>query len=206
MRPQSSAAEIDRAADEIVRFTADLVRIPTVNPPGDDYEPCARWLGDQLGGARIRRRVHHRHRSARAHARHPRVNVVGTRRGDAAGPVVHLNGHFDVVPAGDGWTVDPFGGEVRDGRIYGRGVCDMKAGIAAAVFAAEAIRRAGVRLPGTIEISGTVDEESGGFAGVAWLVQHRPDREDADRLRDHPRAAERGSDLCRPPRRLLVRS
>ena len=75
------------------------------------------------------------------------------------------------MPAGDGWTVDPFGGLVRDGKIYGRGVCDMKAGIAAAVFAAEAIERAGVRLPGTIEISGTVDEESGGFAGVAHLAE-----------------------------------
>jgi succinyl-diaminopimelate desuccinylase len=81
-----------------------------------------------------------------------------------------LNGHFDVVPAGAGWTVEPFGGLVRDGKIYGRGVCDMKAGIAASVFAAEAIARAGVALPGTIEISGTVDEESGGFAGVAYLA------------------------------------
>jgi len=84
---------------------------------------------------------------------------------------VHLNGHIDVVPPGDGWTTDPFGAEIRDGRIFGRGVCDMKAGIAAAVFAAEAIRRAGVAPPGTIEISGTVDEESGGFAGVAWLAE-----------------------------------
>ena len=98
------------------------------------------------------------------------MNVVGSRRG-GPGPVVHLNGHIDVVPAGDGWTVDPFGGLVRDGKIYGRGVCDMKAGIAAAVFAAEAIERAGVTLPGTIEISGTVDEESGGFAGVAYLAE-----------------------------------
>jgi succinyl-diaminopimelate desuccinylase len=96
--------------------------------------------------------------------------VIGLRRG-GPGSVVHLNGHIDVVPAGDGWTVEPFGGVVRDGKIYGRGVCDMKAGIAAAVFAAEAIERAGVRLPGTIEISGTVDEESGGFAGVAHLAE-----------------------------------
>ena len=65
----------------------------------------------------------------------PRVTRASTWSGRGAavrGPVVHLNGHFDVVPAGDGWTVDPFGGVVRDGRIYGRGVCDMKAGIAAA--------------------------------------------------------------------------
>jgi succinyl-diaminopimelate desuccinylase len=97
--------------------------------------------------------------------------VVGRRGGRAARPLVHLNGHFDVVPAGAGWTLDPFAGIVRDGRIYGRGSCDMKAGIAAAVYAAEAIRRAGIELNGTVEISGTVDEESGGFAGVAWLAQ-----------------------------------
>jgi succinyl-diaminopimelate desuccinylase len=77
------------------------------------------------------------------------------------------------VPAGQGWTVDPFGGLVKDGRIYGRGACDMKSGIAAAVYAAEAIRRTGVELHGSVEISGTVDEESGGFAGVAWLAERR---------------------------------
>jgi len=108
--------------------------------------------------------------SAEHTARHPRVNVVASRRG-GGGPVVHLNGHIDVVPPGEGWTLDPFAGVVRDGRIFGRGVCDMKAGLAAAVYAAEAIARAGVALPGTLEISGTVDEESGGFAGVAWLAE-----------------------------------
>jgi succinyl-diaminopimelate desuccinylase len=163
--------EVDRAAEEIVQFTRDLVRIPTVNPPGDEYESCARFLGEQLA----------RHHfdieyvvadSHEAHsARHPRVNVIGTRRGSHHGPGVHLNGHIDVVPPGFGWTVDPFEGVVCDGRIIGRGVCDMKAGLAAAVFAAEAIRRSDVVLPGLLEISGTVDEESGGFAGVAHLAR-----------------------------------
>jgi succinyl-diaminopimelate desuccinylase len=82
-----------------------------------------------------------------------------------------MNGHIDVVPAGAGWTMDPFKGVVRDGKIYGRGVCDMKAGIAAAFFAAEALRRANVPIAGSVEISGTADEESGGFAGVAWLAE-----------------------------------
>jgi len=162
--------EVDRAADEIVDYTIDLVRMPTVNPPGDAYEPCARFIGNDLAA----RGFDVEYIVARGRAEHspkyPRVNVVGARRG-GPGPVVHLNGHFDVVPPGDRWTLDPFGGIVRDGKIYGRGVCDMKAGIAAAVFAAEAIRRAGVELPGTVEISGTVDEESGGFAGVAWLAE-----------------------------------
>ncbi len=153
-------SEVDRAADEIVDLTAALVRIPTVNPPGEAYDACARFLGGFL----------ERRAFGVETTRHPRVNVIGSRRG-GPGPVVHLNGHIDVVPAGDGWTVDPFGGLVRDGKIFGRGVCDMKAGIAAAVFAAEAIERAGVTLPGTVEISGTVDEESGGFAGVAHLAE-----------------------------------
>src|SRR5580765_22217 len=163
-------SEVDRAADEIVEFTADLVRIPTVNPPGEEYDACAHFLGDFLKRRAFEIEYVEAEGRPEHTARHPRVNVVGSRRG-GPGPVVHLNGHIDVVPPGDGWTVDPFGGLVRDGKIYGRGVCDMKAGIASAVFAAEAIARAGVTLPGTIEISGTVDEESGGFAGVAHLAE-----------------------------------
>jgi succinyl-diaminopimelate desuccinylase len=164
-------AEVDRAADEIVKYTQDLVRIPTVNPPGDQYAACAAFIGDDLN----RRGYDVEYIAAEGQPehtrRHPRVNVVGSRRGSSGGPVVHLNGHFDVVPAGDGWTMDPFAGTIRDGRIYGRGACDMKAGIAAAVFAMDAIARAGIGLPGAVEISGTVDEESGGFAGVAYLAR-----------------------------------
>jgi len=164
-------AEVDAAADELVSFTQDLVRMPTVNPPGAEYEACAVFLGDDL----TRRGYDVEYIVAEDRPEHtaeyPRVNVVGSRRGSSGGPVVHLNGHIDVVPAGGGWTVDPFAAVVRDGRIFGRGVCDMKAGIAAAVFAGEAIARAGVILPGAIEISGTVDEESGGFAGMAHLAR-----------------------------------
>jgi succinyl-diaminopimelate desuccinylase len=163
-------AEVDAARDELVEYARELVRIPTVNPPGDLYEDCARFIGNDLA----RRGFDVEYIAAEGRPEHtrqfPRVNVVGTRRG-GPGRVVHLNGHFDVVPAGGGWTVDPFASVVRDDRIYGRGICDMKAGIAAAVFAAEAISRAGVELAGTIEISGTVDEESGGFAGVAHLAE-----------------------------------
>lgn len=166
-------SEIDRAADAIVDFAARLVRIPTVNPPGEAYEACANVIGAELRahGADVQLlpavgRVEHT-------ARHPRINVIGRYAGAQHGPAIHLNGHFDVVPPGQGWTRDPFGGEVVDGRLYGRGSCDMKAGLAAAVFAAAAIHRAGVTPAAPIEISGTVDEESGGFAGVAWLAEHR---------------------------------
>jgi len=163
---------VDTLTDEAVAFTSDLIRMPTVNPPGELYEECARFIGDTLARCCFEVEYHAADGLAEHTRVHPRVNVVGTRRGRSQRPLVHLNGHFDVVPAGAGWTVDPFGGEIRDGRIWGRGSCDMKAGIAAAVFAAEAIRRAGVELHGSVEISGTVDEESGGFAGVAWLAHH----------------------------------
>jgi succinyl-diaminopimelate desuccinylase len=165
-------AAIDAAADELIDFTAAMTRVPTVNPPGEAYEECARVIGQRLRACDFEVEYLPAEGSAEHTARHPRVNVLGLRRGRSLRPLVHLNGHFDVVPAGAGWTVDPFGGEVRDGRIYGRGTSDMKAGIASAVYAAEAIRRAGVTLNGSVEISGTVDEESGGFAGVAWLAKH----------------------------------
>jgi succinyl-diaminopimelate desuccinylase len=164
-------AAVDAAAPEIVAFTSELVRIPTINPPGQNYAECAQLIGEKLRAFNFEVDLLPAEGAAEHTPAHPRVNVVGLRQGRSARPAVHLNGHYDVVPAGEGWTVGPFDGLVRAGRIYGRGACDMKSGIAAAVFAAEAIRRAGVDVHGTIEISATPDEESGGGAGVAWLAE-----------------------------------
>ncbi len=157
---------------ELVALTQELVRIPTVNPPGEAYRACAEYLGDRLS----------RHGFAVEYVRglgtpgdserHPRTNVVARRAGARSGRCVHFNGHIDVVAPGAGWTYEPFAGTERDGRIYGRGTCDMKGGLAAAVIAAESLFESGIALPGSIEISGTVDEESGGFGGVAHLA-HR---------------------------------
>ncbi len=171
MNVDSVLREVDRAADEVVDFAARLIRIPTVNPPGDEYEACADLIASELRFHRATVEVLPAEGRAEHTATHPRINVIGRYDGTTLAKAVHLNGHFDVVPPGDGWTMDPFCGEVRDGRLYGRGACDMKAGLAAAVFAAVAIRRAGVPHAAPIEISGTVDEESGGFAGVAWLAE-----------------------------------
>lgn len=162
---------VDEARDEIVALTQALIRVPTVNPPGDAYEPCAQLLGDTLRRMGFAIEYYTATQRPEHSEAYPRVNVVGRKRGRLDRPCVHLNGHLDVVPVGEGWTLDPFAGVVRDGRIYGRGASDMKAGIAAAVFAAECVRRAGVELLGTVEISGTVDEESGGWAGAAHLAQ-----------------------------------
>jgi succinyl-diaminopimelate desuccinylase len=159
-------ASVEALRDELVDLTARLVRIPTVNPPGEHYPEAARLLGATLRGF-----GYSVEEIAPSDARgdYPRVNVVGRLDGASARPVLHFNGHVDVVPPGEGWERDPFAGAVADGRLWGRGSSDQKAGIAASIFAIEAIRRAGVRLSGSVEQSGTVDEESGGFAGVALL-------------------------------------
>ncbi|MDE0358723.1 MAG: acetylornithine deacetylase/succinyl-diaminopimelate desuccinylase family protein [Gammaproteobacteria bacterium] len=164
-------AELEAARDEIVAFTADMIRIPTVNPPGECYRDCAELIGRRLQATGLAVEYVEAEGRLEHTAQHPRVNVVGRGPAVPGRPRLHLNGHFDVVPPGDGWTVDPFAGLVRDGRIYGRGASDMKSGIAAAVFAVEALRRAGVELGGAVDISATVDEESGGFAGVAHLCE-----------------------------------
>ena len=147
---------IDERRDELVELTRALIRIPTVNPPGEAYRACAEFIGQRLRRARVRRRVRAcgrhagRQRPLSAHQRHR-----APRRARRAGPCVHFNGHIDVVQAGSGWTVDPFAAVVRDGRVYGRGACDMKGGLAASIIAAEALIDSGAALPGAIEISGT---------------------------------------------------
>lgn len=164
-------AEVEAARDEIVAFTAEMIRIPSVNPPGACYRDCAELIGRRLQATGLAVEYVEAEGRPEHTAEYPRVNVVGRGPAVPGRPRLHLNGHFDVVPPGEGWTVDPFSGLVRDGRIYGRGASDMKSGIAAAVFAVEALRRAGVELAGAVDISATVDEESGGFAGVARLCE-----------------------------------
>jgi succinyl-diaminopimelate desuccinylase len=165
--------QVDRLGDEMVAFTRALVRIPSVNPPGECYAECAGLIASRLQAFGYAVKVLAAEGMAEHTREHPRLNVVGrlSGSGDDLGEqaVLHFNGHFDVVPPETGWTVPPFSAELRDGRIYGRGTCDQKAGIAASIYAVEAVRRAGIELPGCIEQSATADEESGGFAGVAWL-------------------------------------
>jgi succinyl-diaminopimelate desuccinylase len=163
-------ARLDAKADELVELTQALVRVPTVNPPGDAYRPCAELMGERLRRRGFEVRFVRAAGTPGDSDRYPRVNVVARRESGVPGPCVHFNGHIDVVPAGQGWTFDPWRGEVQDGRIYGRGTCDMKGGLAAAIVAVETLIESGVPLPGALEISGTVDEESGGYGGVAYLA------------------------------------
>ncbi|MGC2032579.1 MAG: acetylornithine deacetylase/succinyl-diaminopimelate desuccinylase family protein [Steroidobacteraceae bacterium] len=162
---------IDERRDELVELTRALIRFPTVNPPGEGYLACAEFIGQRLRTRGFAVDYVHAVGTPGDSERYPRINVIARRAGTAAGPCVHFNSHIDVVQAGSGWTLDPFAAVVKQGRVYGRGACDMKGGLAASIIAVEALVDSGAKLPGTLEISGTVDEESGGFGGVHYLAE-----------------------------------
>ncbi len=162
---------VEKRREELVALCRELVRVPTVNPPGAHYRDCAELLGRWLRPLGFETRLLRAEGAPGDCARWPRINIVARRESRRPGPCVHFNGHLDVVPVGEGWTVDPWAGELREGRLYGRGSCDMKGGIAAAVVAVAALLEIRPDIPGAIEFSGTADEESGGFGGVAWLAR-----------------------------------
>ncbi len=159
------------ARDLLVELTQALIRVPTLNPPGLDYAAICDVLEDWLKphGFDIKRV-----RAVGALGdsdKYPRWNLIARHEGRNSGECVHFNSHTDVVSVGEGWSVDPFEGIVKDGRVYGRGACDMKGGLAASMIAAVCFVAEHPEYNGSIEISGTCDEESGGFGGVAYLAE-----------------------------------
>ena len=164
-------SEIDARRDDLIALTQDLIRIPTLNPPGNCYRDICEYLDARLSASGFACEMKRAVGTPGDSDKYPRWNIVARRDGATPGECVHFNSHTDVVAVGEGWTVDPFGGELKDGRIYGRGACDMKGGLAASIIAAEAFLAACPDFAGAIEISGTADEETGGYGGVAWLAE-----------------------------------
>jgi len=162
---------VDDRRDAVTELTRALIGYPTINPPGEAYQACAEHLGDRLRASGFDVQYVRGDGQVGDSDRYPRTNVIARIEGKRPGPTVHFNGHTDVVPVGRGWSYPPFEGVVADGRIYGRGACDMKGGLASAVIAVESILAAAPDFAGALEISGTVDEESGGYAGVGYLAR-----------------------------------
>jgi succinyl-diaminopimelate desuccinylase len=176
MRDETVLAAVDDLRDDLIEVLQRLVRVRTINPPGDAYEEFVAVFGGVFDGLGYDTTVHRvpagRLDELAPHAGgRPRPNLLATLDGPAPGPTVHLNGHYDVVPVGNDWTRDPFGGEVDGGKLYGRGSADMKSGLAAQVIAVEALRRAG--WAGRVVHSAVPDEETVGVdnAGTGWLVE-----------------------------------
>lgn len=169
--PQALIDAIDDRQDDIVALTQALIQIPTLNPPGDFYRDICDLLDKRLSKSGFSSTLIRAFDTPGDNDKYPRWNIVSRREGAHSGPCIHFNSHTDVVAVGSGWTTDPFAGTVQDGRVYGRGACDMKGGLAASIIAAEAFIATYPDYHGAIEISGTADEESGGFGGVAYLAQ-----------------------------------
>jgi acetylornithine deacetylase/succinyl-diaminopimelate desuccinylase family protein len=155
----SEQSVLDRIDEEwLVRVTAELLQATGQNPPGDEAATVAvlAAAGRELGLD-----------VAMSPVEPGRDNVSVTLAG-GNGPGLLILGHTDVVPVGDGWTTDPFGGVVKDGRIYGRGASDMKGGLAAVLAALAALR--GVGLNGPVELAAVVDEEETGKGIRAYVA------------------------------------
>ena len=158
---------LDENRDELLDYACELIAAPSMNPPGDERamaEAVAHRL-DALGivGAEIK-------------AKAPtRPNVLCQLDGDSAGPTLLYNGHIDTKPIGERsqWRTDPLRGEVVDGQLYGLGIGDMKGAVAALVYAAAALRFAGVSLGGNLVLAFTADEEAGSVYGADYLVEKK---------------------------------
>ena len=160
-----------------IAFLAELVKVPTDNPPGDcaAHAEVAAGLLEGLGLEVERHPVPRE--TVEAAGMLSATNLVVRRRfGD--GLVVALNAHGDVVPPGEGWTRDPYGAEVVDGHMYGRGAAVSKSDFATYAYALLALESLGAPLAGTVELHLTYDEEVGGHIGPLWLLEQgitRPD-------------------------------
>lgn len=165
------STRIDAARDDLIALTQDLIRVPTLNPPGRHYHDVCALLDKRLSAFGFETQMIRATGTPGDSDKYPRWNLVARRDGARTGDCVHFNSHHDVVEVGHGWTRDPFGAEVDGDRIYGRGACDMKGGLAASIIAAEAFIAERPDFAGAIEISATADEESGGYGGVAYLAE-----------------------------------
>jgi succinyl-diaminopimelate desuccinylase len=163
---------VDREFARESAFLAELVKVPSDNPPGDcrAHAQRARELLEQLG---LTVEVHEVPRSTVEAAGMKSVTNLIVRHRFGGGPVIALNAHGDVVPPGEGWTHDPYGGEIEDGRIYGRAAAVSKSDFASFTFAVRALESLNAPLKGAVELHFTYDEEFGGEMGPGWLLRNK---------------------------------
>ena len=163
-------AFVEASREAETGFLAAMVKIPSDNPPGD-CAPAAAAVAALIEGLGL---VVERHEVpqalVRAHGMVSATNLI-VRRRFGPGPTIALNAHGDVVPPGAGWSHDPYGAEIDEGWMYGRGVAVSKSDIATYAFALLALERSGASLRGTVELHVTYDEEAGGEIGPRWLIE-----------------------------------
>jgi succinyl-diaminopimelate desuccinylase len=169
--PDSLRRALADRRDDLVGLTQELIRIPTLNPPGEFYREACELIAARLRPSGFDCRLMRATGSPGDSDRHPRWNLVARRAGARPGACVQFNGHIDVVEVGRGWTVDPFGGALVDDRIYGRGACDMKGGIAAFIAGLADYIAAKPDHPGSISLLITGDEEARSVDGTVKVLE-----------------------------------
>jgi succinyl-diaminopimelate desuccinylase len=175
------SAYIDAHAADLTALLRDLVRVPTVNPPGENYDAITARLVTELAGAGLKSRriaipaTLLRKTLPPAQYAFPRWNVLGFCRARGAKKTIHFNAHYDVVPVSGEWARGgPFSGATAGGWFYGRGSADMKGSIASLLLALRSLRATGVEPLMNIEVSFTADEETDSVLGAGWVVEHAP--------------------------------
>ncbi|MFQ6089085.1 MAG: M20 family metallopeptidase [Candidatus Methanofastidiosia archaeon] len=166
--------KIDENKKEVVKYTQDLIKIKTVNPPGECYEDCAKYLFEKLEEISCNPKiisVPSKDFVVLDIENYPRLNVLGWYKKETRKPELHLSGHFDVVPPGKRWRVSPFVPKIENGKMYGLGTSDQKGGIASILYLLKILKSLDVELKGNISVSFTPDEETGGYAGLGYLVE-----------------------------------
>lgn len=169
---QQLDAWIDAHFDEEVAFLQQLIQVPTDTPPGNNA-PHAERTAELLAGFGYQAEKHPvPEAEVKAYGLTSLTNLI-VRRRFGEGITVALNAHGDVVPPGEGWTKDPYGGQIEDGRIYGRASAVSKSDFATYTFALRALEALGLPLKGAVELHFTYDEEFGGECGPGWLLRHK---------------------------------
>ncbi len=173
----TAVQHVETISSQILDFLKDLVRIPTVNPPGSHYQELCEYAMERLRQMDCDvelvwvppERADELYPFGKGH---PRLSLVGRyRKSRQERPGLHLSGHYDVVPAGSSWRRDPFRPEEEDGRLYGLGTSDMKGGLASIMGVIQALHETNTTLRHGLTFSFTPDEETGGIAGMGYLVK-----------------------------------
>ena len=166
-------AWIDEHFDEEVQFLQALVRVPTDTPPGDNAPHATRTAELLLAMGFVAEQHPVPAWALEEYGLQSITNLIVRRRFAKAGPTIALNAHGDVVPPGDGWSHDPYGGVVEHGRLYGRAAAVSKSDFATYTYALRALEALEVKLQGSVELHFTYDEEFGGELGPGWLLQNK---------------------------------
>ncbi len=160
---------IDAHFDEEVRFLQELIRVPTPTPPGNNAPHAERTAELIKAWGFEAEKFPVPQAAVEAYGMESITNLI-VRRKYGEGLTIALNAHGDVVPPGEGWTKDPFGGEIEGGKIYGRAAAVSKSDFASFTFAVRALESLKAKLNGTVELHFTYDEEFGGEMGPGWLL------------------------------------